>query len=391
MDDFLVILKTEQGENIRHFVAYALEEVTPNARASELILLAKGEAGPDADDSLRGCALRRLVPAEWSVADAADAFVWPNDPNHFGSYHAVLAYHLPRHLQSKDVPKLLKRLTEFGDCLDTCGFFRELSTHALIAGVKGLGSPVVASAVVEFWILQSHAHRHLIGHETREFVGFLQENSALRVRLAETLLLAPSVTTEHVEEMALSGNLPLSGDDSEWLLQQLPQVTATRRAAWAMATQWYCAPAIHKHWDLFLQRLDEVPELKAHFSSLRAWDLDEEIARKAKAQSLKRKRLEKRWQRPQPLSRVQRIQDDLDALALGEPRRWASLGWNLWLSDDGTRFESVDYDLTKSPGWKGSTPEQQQFFITAAENFLLKWPRLNFSSNDDLSFDQVAS
>ncbi len=379
MDDLMVILKTEQGDSIRHFVAYALEELTPDARVSELIPLAKGEAGPDADDSLRGCALRRLVPAVWSVADAADALAWPGDANHFGSYHAALAYHLPQHLQPRDVHKLLKRLTEFDDCLDTCGFFRELSTHALIAGAKGLDSPAVDSAVVEFWIQQSRAHHHLTGHETREFVSFLQENPALRFRLAEKLLLAPSVTTDQVEKMAASGNLPLSGDDLEWMLQRLPQVTATRRAAWAMATQWYCrAPTIHRHWDLFLQRLDEVPELKAHFSWLRAWNLDEEIARKAKAQSLKWKRWEKQSQRPRPPSRAQRIQHDFDALALGEPRRWASLVWNLWLSDDGTRFESVEYDLTKSPGWKNSTSEQQQFFLTAAENFLL-----NCSDNGD--------
>jgi len=90
----------------------------------------------------------------------------------------------------------------------------------------------------------------------------------------------------------MSGNLLLPRDLS-WALGEIVNAPQERRAIWAEAIRILARPdTVLPCWDLFLERLEIVPELKPKFSWLRAWALDEPEALKAKENWLEGQRQE---------------------------------------------------------------------------------------------------
>jgi hypothetical protein len=102
-DDLIALVRdSTDAQHIRERAAYALEELIPENRIAELIPFARGESGSDPDDTIKGCALRRLIPTVWSVAEALPLIHAPKNKNLYGSYEAVLRAHLSRHLTESD-------------------------------------------------------------------------------------------------------------------------------------------------------------------------------------------------------------------------------------------------------------------------------------------------
>ncbi len=164
-------------------------------------------------------------------------------------------------------------------------------------------------------------------------------------------------------------------DDLEWALDQISQSAPERRVAWAFIISFLSHPdSACKCWDLLLRKIDEIPELAVNFSWLRAYDLDEPIARQTKAQWLKQQRWKNQHKRRTASPDNKRLlEQDFADIAAGKTFRWIELCGQLTVPEDQTHiFHSLTHDLTEYPGWKSADEARRKIIRDAAKNFLLK-------------------
>jgi hypothetical protein len=167
-----------------------------------------------------------------------------------------------------------------------------------------------------------------------------------------------------------------SQNDLEWTLLQIEKSPHERRTAWASLIWSNCQPeSARKCWDLLLRQIKEIPELENKFSWLRAWDLDEPIARQAKAQWLKQQRWKNQHKR-RTSSRDNKklLEQDFADIATGKTFRWVELCRQLTVQEDQPHiYHALTHDLTEYPGWKCADEARRKIIRDAARNFLIKY------------------
>ena len=296
---FALIRDTTEDQHIREQAANALEELIPPSRLNELIPLALGQVGNDPDDTIRGCALRKLVPAVWSVSQAMPAIRAARNTNFFGSYWSFLRYHLPRHLKEADLLLVLGRMIRWTHCFDTLSWFGELADAAFTMALKNLGKRGIRRLAVRVWVVKQQRHHPLPSSKDSPVIKLFESDVNLRREFIAAIVNDPNTPSDDfyvVNGLQVRIFWP---SDFEWALNQIAQCPSDRRAAWAtLISHASHFDIICKSWDLFLQRLDDVPELKARFEWLRAWDLDEPMARNAKTRWLEDQRFAKQLEQP---------------------------------------------------------------------------------------------
>lgn len=375
-DDFLrMVQDASEAQQFREQAAYALENLTPVTQLAELIPLATGQTKPDPEDSIRGCAIRRLVPELWSVSQAVPYLHAPRNDHFFGSYDSLLKYHLPLHLKDADVPLILELLIQKTHCFDTINAFQELAEAAFVLALKNLSNPNICRLAVQVWMVKAKNYHPLPRTADSAVVKLFQEREDLRREFVAAIVNDPQISADDLIHFRSGlGELP-PRDDLEWALHQIEKAPHERRTAWALLIWSNCQPeSACKCWDLLLQKIDQISELAIKFSWLRAYNLDEPDARQAKAVWLKRKRMEDRFNKPEPGPDNEKLlEQDFADLAAGKTFRWIELCHQLALKKGQTRiFHHLTHDLTTYPGWECADEARRNLIRTAARNFLLK-------------------
>lgn len=375
MTDFLNLLRTDRDGALRHFLAHSLKELTPTNRAHELIPLAKGEVGPDDDDTIKGCALQVLVPNVWSVTEALPYITSPKDDHFFGAYHSLLRYHLPKHVRTGDLKGLLSKLVEWEDCFDSLSYFDKLADKTMTEAMQQLDDPDTAELAVEVWRQKSQHHLDFGEGDDAEFKRLLQNASNVRLSYVAAILNSPKTTIGDTRRLAWSASRLLLVADLPWALTQISVAAVDRRDVWAETIRLLAHPeAAAACWDELLARIESVPELKARFAWLRAYDLDEPEARKLKADWLREERRRAQMQRlrkelPDPESL---IQEDLVRIDQGKSACWMDLCDDLRLKENGSFGSGDRYDIITFDGWKAADENRRSQIRHAARCFLIE-------------------
>lgn len=202
MTDFLNLLRSDRDGALRHHLAHSLEKLTPADRAHELIPLAKGDVGPDCDDTIKGCALKVLVPNVWSVTEALAYIAPPQDDHFFGAYHSLLQYHLPKHVKTGDLKALLPKLVEWEDCFDSLSYFEKLADKTMAEAVGNIVEPEIAELAVEVWRQKSRHHLDFGEGDDAKFKRLLRDDSNVRLSYVAAILNSPKTTIEDTRRLA---------------------------------------------------------------------------------------------------------------------------------------------------------------------------------------------
>ena len=113
--------------------------------------------------------------------------------------------------------------------------------------------------------------------------------------------------------------------------------------------------------------------MAARFEWLRAWQLDEPIARSAKARWLKQKRQLARFAaREQVPSPESLIQHWLSSGEVGSASAWVPLSTVLFFKEGERRRTSFDADVTQSDGWMNADESRQNSIRALARRFLIE-------------------
>lgn len=373
---FLALMRTESNPSIRRYLAQSLENITPSHRAEELIPLAKGNVGRDWDDTLKGCALHVLIPKVWSVSDALPFLTPPNENIH-GGYHSALSYHIPQHIQSHDLRPLLLKLVDWSNCFDSLNPYHAIAEKVVVEAVKQIHDAEIAELTVEVWRAKSREFLHFAGERKSEFRALLDGDSPLRLRFVAAILNSPGTTVDDVHRLVYVAHDQslVSPLDFEWLLKGITRAPEPRRAVWAEAISLMVfADTVTACWDLLLDRIEALPELKARFAWLRAYDLDEPEARRLKDLWLADKRRREDWdRRKQSTASIEsRIERDLTEIQAGNTFWWMRLCDDLAIQPGDTRSTPATYDITESPGWQRADTQRRKVITEAARQFLTR-------------------
>jgi hypothetical protein len=375
MTDFLNLLGSESDVSIRDYVAHALEKLTPPARARELIPLARSEVGPDPDDTIKGCALRVLIPQVWSAAEATEFLTDPNNPSYFGAYQSFLKYDLPKQVTLRDLTVLLPKLVEWEHCFDSATSLDALANATMCLAVRHLDDTAVAEMAADVWRQKTRSHLQFASGHRPEFQRLLESDRTLRLRFVEVVLNSQNTTAEDARHLVYGAKQWSQPGDLEWALAKIAHVPEARRPAWSEMIGALVSPDAAKPcWDLLLDRIATIPELGQQLAQLRAFVLDEPVARSAKARWLLEKRFLQRVQRnrPVPPDPETLIQEDLRRIQEGNTASWLDLCTHVRLGEKGhVKYAAARHDFTDSEGWKRADEPRRDTIRKAARTFLL--------------------
>jgi hypothetical protein len=372
-DDLLRIVQDPgDSQHMRSHAAQALEELIPASRLKELIPFALGHAGTDPDDTIRGCAIRALVPKNWSVSQALPAIRAPRNTHFYGSYWTLLKYHLPRHLTESDLVPVLARMIRWTHCFDMLSWFEDLAGTAFAMAIRNLDKPQIRRLAVRVWkVKQLHYHPLPNTNESPVIKLFATDDNLRRAFIAALIDDSSKPSDLHCSH---SYGSIFHASDLEWALNHISHLPVERRPAWANVIWGASRPETASLcWDLLLQRIEQIVELKTMFEWLRAWNLDEPMARKAKARWLR----EQRWKR-----KLKATKRDLDIegmiraaladISAGKTFRWLHLCDLLSCEKNQTTiWRPRDHDLIEFPGWKAADESRRSEIRSAARSFLL--------------------
>jgi hypothetical protein len=348
-------------QHLLGYIARSVSELTPPERRGELIPLAKSP-----NEEIKGPALMALIPGVWKVRDALPFLTFSHKVIG-GIYWVAMHFHLPKHLDADDVPDGLRYLKTLGGCFDTLHMFKNTADQIFLKAGKRLDEPAIQDLIVDVWLSQSRSYAPLPIGKDFEFYKQVISDPLRRRALLAAILNSTATTPQDIDYLHL-----VEPEDLSWLLEQIRDTKAPSRANWAAAVDRVVSPrTAYKVWDEFLSAVATVPELGDRFQSLRAWQLDEEMAIEAKSRF-------QRWQafdrdnetapKPEP---EKLLEADAQAAMSGNASRWVRVPFHLYFTDEEQR-SSFAGDVTKSSGWRDANEERRTALRLLARRFLLE-------------------
>jgi hypothetical protein len=369
-----IVCDSSWEQQIRERAARVLRNTLPADRVNELEALGRGECEPDEDDEMKGHALYRLIPNHWSIANALQYLTPPKHDHFHGTYHMFLHYEAPKRIVVEDLPALLSWLQPIEHCFDILSPFSGLASRAVTLALENLQQPEIRQATVRLWRAKRRKLESLSSGRRDDELEALLDNDSIRRAFAFAVFDDAETTEDDVAHLLLDGLPLLEWHDLSWVLQKLPSVSTKQLPVWTKVVVWLARPEnIVSCWDLFLQRIREIPNLQSRFEWLREWDINSVESRKAKAEYLRGVRRRHRWEgqhnAPDP---KQLIAADLQEIAKGNYWQWVNLSAHLSLKPGNTHYSAyLRHDVTQEPGWQTADEQTPIAIRNSAKQFLL--------------------
>lgn len=365
LQDDLTTLALAPGEDIhlRVNAAYAVVRIGDSQTKARLRPLARGEAGEDPDDELKGRGLRALWPDHISSDELFPLLTYPKRPSLYGSYKSFLDA-LARESETIDMARALTWLRNQHP--DPGSPFRSLRNAILRRAWESADASV------------SDVLADLIVNNVRKLRGDNRETFDVDDdKRREVLYLAIQrlAQMENPSWYSLSyENRLVSAVDLPWLLDQLQseksiQAQKLTSEIIARMLDW----SNTDHVGLIIETSAHCPVLAETFRLfLNPVYLDSEQAdaqRKAFVKSLEVTREEPELPPLDPPA-SERVQRALKEFEEGDTASWWKLNLEIALYDDGYQLNEHESDLTEAPGWQAASEETRRRFIEGAKRYL---------------------
>ncbi len=368
LNDMLTILR-RGNDPVERQAGYALDDLVDITTALALIPIAEGIFQPHVSISARRTALLGLLKTIWSVTDTLPYL------RHLAHEDHWLDWQVAAKIKQSDIVPILREIRNWDAPLNlhfglhqvvdrTCNLALDRIREPEITELLGA---IVAQALVNHTFCQNgkkeqFANRVSIDEHTR--------HELIRAILVQNELnnSVPLLTAMYVCQPS----------DLRWMLKELDATSGSTRDYWAIVVSHLASHPGHltPNWDLFLDRLERIPELKRHFEWLRAYEIESPEGRMARAHWKRHMRRERAHERLLAKHRWP-PREDLMARALlrissGKPEWWVRIADYAFVTDEGKREHGDKWhDITTSPEWKEATEERKEQIRDAARKFLL--------------------
>jgi hypothetical protein len=190
-------------------------------------------------------------------------------------------------------------------CFDSLSPFKELANKTFSEALQRLETKRFRKLATRVWVIKERRHHPLPHSKESLVVKLFEERDDIRRFFVEAIINDSDTTEEDVWHLQGAFINILLTRDFAWALDRIVAAEQSRRPQWATAISVLTRPETAcAYWDTLLNRIETLPELNAKFLWLRAWNIDEPDARKAKAQWIRAQRRRERFNRRRNLSNV---------------------------------------------------------------------------------------
>src|SRR5215217_4236340 len=380
-----VALDAKETRLIRKEATRFVASVGDSSTRGLLKPLAKGEAGDDPDDDLRGNGLRAVWPEHMSAEELFGSLTPPN-AGYVGSYAMFLKHELPERMRPADLPAALAWVEGQQRRYALPYWFREPMDEIMSQAWDHLDIPTVRKAFARAALARLREYDEIV--KERNSIVAVADEPSFSDRVAtddekRRSLLEEMIHLVEDEEddlfVLVYSRPPLAlGKDVVWLIELLEAATSeVRRSA--------LAALIRQAFDLWD---DEQYEL-VYQASLTNPALADQVGRFFNPVNISSELAEE--QRRYHEERQHRLQQREDESTLDPPLAewivhalddfeagnvdafWQNLVYYMELDERGSPgVRPYEEDLTQFPGWQAADAMNRERIVEAAKGYLLK-------------------
>ena len=346
---------------------------------SQLLALARGAAGDDPQDEIKGYALDLLWPTHISTADVF-ALLTPSDPSFFGGY-ANFMFGLPAHLATSDLLPALDWATGYIRRAHVMGEFREktLADGIMYRAWRVFEEPALTAAFLAHVDARLHQYGELCrGTDYKANEAFVENlrTDDHRRRLFLRSRLAGPVDWSLASSFRRVGLLMPT--DFSWLLSVSPAGAAPMagldEGSLCNAIDVLFSREDAPQFDAIYEAAQRWPQLHAHFAwLLDGIALDSPEAARMRSHLEHERQLAAMYQHP-PTPQIDlpgQILDCLGRAEAGDWQAWWQLNVVLALSPENPNvLNDLDYVITRMPGWLSADEPVRERIVAVAAPYL---------------------
>jgi hypothetical protein len=371
---YRIIDNDSESLRIRVTALYALVGVAENVDPDRLKKFALEPQSVDADDDLKGLALRVLFPSHISAEDVFKHLTPPKNESLYSSYSSFLSYHLPDQLtKSQMLSVALDWCFSVISDAELSHRFESLIDRIIRKAIDFLNVPDIATKLGQTAVLRMSKKYRLIDTDQKDL--FQRLDQVQRRSLLRAMFVAPFPSDESQGIGLYKMTDLILESDFEWLVEQVRDFSDSKWKALGidLLRQSYSFSNPE-----FLEVLKR-PENETFTQIAFAGYFDEIVfgsAQEIEARTRYQQMLEWSQQEedkplmPGPAERV-KIYLDMPAGRISNRDRWWHLTRELTLEPKGNRYRNFHIlDVRDLPGWKSANAQTRQRLIDVAKLFL---------------------
>lgn len=369
LPDLLRVLRDPSDASFHSHVAFTLFAfIRPvNRRQVEPLVRPGSGVSPRARFGIVTSLVRSGV---WSMSQALPLVEGLLNADQFNHSHTLANFATPR-----DTAPILQAVLRWPGAFDGLSQYHGFVTKAYDLGLPQLLDPKIRRLFARAW---------LAGHGNGQFHGtnFPSLDQALKTEPSiRRAFLTELIVMQRGQDSAEWYHFTAVADkvgDFEYFLRQLPSTPRTRQDAYACFLAALYDPERHApFFDLLLERIAQIPVLRAKFAWLREWKLDDPVTVDTRRRHRENEELKASWAAQRgPKSDPAPVW----AAAIEEAKKETNEGWfhvaqNFFFGRSGNDNGSGnEFDLTTSVGWAAQGLDGQTIARKSARAFLIRQP-----------------
>ena len=372
-----VALDAGADPDVRSVAVAALKRCGDASVPARLVRLARGEAGPDPRQDIKGNTLGLLWPDHLSAAELFPLLT-PSDDSYFGAY-ALFMTELPHTLAPENLGPALAWVNALLESAGHDGSFREntLADAIMFRAWQAFERPELTRPFLDHMGLRLREHRELWrGTDDEARAAFTAELGADVERRRRFLMAACALPINPLCAHDYRRAGLLVADDLPFLLAACPGGLARAGAVVPASVLELIVVAFNPddpdHFEEFYPAAQCWPALRARY----AWVLDGimlDSAEAAQHRAWRDQRLAiQRDKRPPVVPEPERkIIEALDQAKAGDLDAWWHLNLYLALTPESRSFgKDLEYFITALPGWAQADAALRLRIVEAGERYI---------------------
>lgn len=377
-----IALNVDEPQDLRVEAAYATIRIGDSVTKAKLMPLAKGVAGEDPNDDLKGCGLSAVWPEHISVQELFSFLTVPKQEDYYGTYERFINNDLPENLSPDHLTVALNWIsgspsksnlpTSMGFLVDEIMLKAWQNLDSL--GILQAFARAALSRIILFDSIFGGNPPYYVQDESNPRI-MIETDDEKRQLIIQAML--PIIVKNQIDPILLiySGVPIVLRKDLDWLLekyQSTDNVEENRIIALLIDRIFDINDALHVE-KIYLASKDD-PQLGNIFNQLfKPVVLDSPQAVQMQETYQKIEALEMRIEEPPlvdppPIVRIEKL---LERFESGDVDAWWILNSEMTLEERSTRYGSEDeWDLTKLPGWQTSDNPTKERIIAAAREYV---------------------
>jgi hypothetical protein len=368
-------LNQAQSYRPRIAAAYVTAKVgTPEAR-KRLKALARGEAGNDPHDELRGYGLSAVWPDHMSAGELFACLARAQDDHFYGGYRSFLrSPELVAGLAPDDFAPALEWLLDQEICHSATDDLRDIAHNIMVAAWAHCDRPAVRMAFVRILLDRLRRHDHELAFcSESESAAFRERIHAERQtrRLVVETVVSEAGPSDRLRGLVWCTPPFVYPEDFEWVVQKGEEARPGEAERWLDIARFLFQPVDKAHFAIAYDATRRSERLADAFAAFFApVDLGSPLAAELKAQYEEQQKWktesEPKLLHPPP---EQRVREAVARCLSAQASEW----WNLVLQltlDAGSTHYSWCLDVQGSPGWRNADASTRDQIVSAARQCL---------------------